>query len=148
MKRLAAALLGLALSTSVLAHGYTLGQLDVHHPWSRAMPEASPTGAAYMTLTNQGKSDDRLLAASSPRAQSAELHTHLNDHGVMRMRPVADGIALPAGQQVKLAPGGLHIMLMGLKQPLKAGDHFPLTLKFEKAGSVTVDVQVENSAPH
>ncbi|WP_280954840.1 copper chaperone PCu(A)C [Paludibacterium denitrificans] len=58
------------------------------------MPEASPTGAAYMTLTNQGKSDDRLLAASSPRAQSAELHTHLNDHGVMRMRPVADGIAL------------------------------------------------------
>ncbi|OHX13514.1 copper chaperone PCu(A)C [Chromobacterium sphagni] len=144
MKRLAAALLGLCLSGLVAAHSFQLGAIHIGHPWSRAMPAASPTGGVYLSLQNQGKTEDRLLSASTPRAESAELHTHINDNGVMRMRKVEGGVALAPGQTVKFAPGSYHVMLMGLKQPLNKGDHFPLTLKFDKAGSVTVDVVVQD----
>ena len=139
------ALLGLCLlSAGAMAHEFKLGDLKIGHPWSRAMPESSPTGGVYLLLSNRGKTADKLLSASTPRAAKAELHTHINDNGVMRMREVAGGVEVAAGQQVKFAPGSYHVMLMGLKQPLRAGDHFPLTLRFEKAGSVTVDVAVED----
>lgn len=145
MKKTLSALLGLCLlSAGALAHEFKLGDLKIGHPWSRAMPESSPTGGVYLLLSNRGKTADKLLSASTPRAAKAELHTHINDNGVMRMREVAGGVEVAAGQQVKFAPGSYHVMLMGLKQPLRAGDHFPLTLRFEKAGSVTVDVAVED----
>ncbi|QEL57409.1 copper chaperone PCu(A)C [Chromobacterium paludis] len=146
MKRFAAALLGLCLSGLAAAHSFQLGSIHIGHPWSRAMPAASATGGVYLSLENQGKAEDKLLSASTPRADSAELHTHINDNGVMRMRKVEGGVELAPGKTVKFAPGSYHVMLMGLKQPLKAGDHFPLTLKFEKAGSVTVDVVVQDGA--
>ncbi|KMN37486.1 MULTISPECIES: copper chaperone PCu(A)C [Chromobacterium] len=145
MKKTLSALLGLCLlSAGAMAHEFKLGDLKIGHPWSRAMPESSPTGGVYLLLSNRGKTADKLLSASTPRAAKAELHTHINDNGVMRMREVAGGVEVAAGQQVKFAPGSYHVMLMGLKQPLRAGDHFPLTLRFEKAGSVTVDVAVED----
>ncbi|WP_374424880.1 copper chaperone PCu(A)C [Chromobacterium sp.] len=145
MKKTLSALLGLCLlSAGAMAHEFKLGDLKIGHPWSRAMPESSPTGGVYLLLSNRGKAADKLLSASTPRAAKAELHTHINDNGVMRMREVAGGVEVAAGQQVKFAPGSYHVMLMGLKQPLRAGDHFPLTLRFEKAGSVTVDVAVED----
>ncbi len=144
--RYLALIAGLLLSFSVAAHSFKLGPLELGHPWSRAMPEASPSGAAFFSIRNTGKDADTLLSASTPRAEKAEIHTHINDNGVMRMREVTDGVAVAPGATVKFAPGGYHIMLMGLKQPLKAGDRFPLTLKFAKAGSVTVDVQVEDGA--
>ncbi|MBV8679948.1 MAG: copper chaperone PCu(A)C [Aquitalea sp.] len=146
LSRLFTLFAGLLLAATVSAHSFKLGALELGHPWSRAMPEASPTGAAYLSIKNTGKEADTLLSVSTPRADKAELHVHLNDNGVMRMRQV-ESVAVAAGAEVKFAPGGYHIMLMGLKQPLKAGDHFPLTLKFAKAGTVTVDVIVEKDAP-
>ncbi|WP_206118773.1 copper chaperone PCu(A)C [Chromobacterium fluminis] len=145
MQKTLSALLGLCLlSAGAMAHEFKLGDMKIGHPWSRAMPESSPTGGVYLSLNNRGKTADKLLSASTPRAAKAELHTHLNDNGVMRMREVAGGVAVAAGQEVKFAPGSYHVMLMGLKQPLRVGDRFPLTLRFEKAGSVTVEVVVED----
>ena len=87
---------------------------------------------------------DRVVSASSPVAERVELHETIRDGDVMRMREV-EAIELPAGQTVELKPGGLHLMLMGLKAPLKAGETVPVTLKFEKAGDVTVQLNVEGA---
>lgn len=132
----------LLLSLPAWAQDFQRGDLRVVQPWSRAMPVASANGAAYLELDNQGKQADRLLSASTPRAARAELHGHINDNGVMRMREVKGGVEIPAGGQLRFAPGGLHVMLMGLKSPLAAGERFPLTLKFERAGELTVEVAV------
>ena len=95
-------------------------------------------------LKNEGKTADRLLSAASPAAAKVELHAHINDNGVMRMREV-NAIDLAPDATVKLAPGGLHVMLLGLTEPLKKGKAVPLTLTFEKAGSVTVEVAVQGA---
>jgi periplasmic copper chaperone A len=116
------------------------GQLEVGNAWARATPGKSVTGAAYVTI--QSPTADRLVAASTPVAKKAELHTMSMSGMVMKMRPIA-GIDIPANQPVTLAPGGLHIMLEGLAKPLKPGQSFPLTLTFDKAGMRTVNVAVE-----
>jgi hypothetical protein len=116
------------------------GQLQVENAWARATPGKSETGAAYVTI--QSPTADRLVAASTPVAKEAQLHTMEMSGMVMKMRPISR-VDIPAGQPVSLAPGGMHIMLMGLKHPLKQGQSFPLTLKFEKAGTRTVNVAVE-----
>ena len=116
--------------------------MSVQKPFARATTALAKTGAAYATLVNTGKTDDRLLGGSTPVAASFELHTTLMDSGVMRMRPLKD-VAVPAGKSVSFSPGGMHFMLMGLKQPLKAGDTFPATLRFERAGAVNVTFKVE-----
>ena len=141
MKRLFALAL-LAVCATANAHDYTVGELKIVHPWARATPGAIQNGAAYMTLTNIGKQADRLVSASTEAAGITELHTHLNENGVMKMRQVND-IRVEAGSTVKLQPGGLHVMLIKLKQPLKEGDSVPLTLRFEKAGEVKVDIKVD-----
>jgi hypothetical protein len=129
---------GLALA----AGGVTAqtGQLEIEHAWARATPGKTTTGAAYLTI--RSPTADRLVAASTPAAAKAELHSMEMSGMVMKMRPVA-GVDLPAGQPVSLAPGGFHVMLIGLKKPLRAGQSFPLTLTFAKAGAHTVDVSVE-----
>jgi copper(I)-binding protein len=109
--------------------------------WARATPGAATTGAAYFTIVSPAA--DKLLAVASPIASRAEIHTHVDDNGVMRMRPMPGGLELPAMQTVELKPGGVHVMLMGLKQPLKEGDSFPLILSFEKAAPRAVTVKVE-----
>jgi copper(I)-binding protein len=113
----------------------------VEKPWARATPPAAQTGAIYFTLHNAGHSDDRLIAASTPAAKKAELHTHIMDGNIMKMRQV-EAISVPAGKDVRLAPGGYHVMLMGLNGPLKQGSEIQLTLTFEKAGKVTVTTPV------
>jgi len=115
--------------------------VEVKNAWARSTPAGAKIGAAYLTV--QSSAGDRLTGASTPAAQTAQLHTMSMEGGVMKMRQV-DGIDLPAGQPVTLKPGGYHIMLMGLGQPLKAGQSFPLTLTFAKAGSQTVNVTVQN----
>jgi len=125
-----------------LAHGYTAGDVAIGHPWSRAAP-AGRTGAAYMTLRTTGAAD-RLLSASSPVAARVELHTHVRDGDVMRMRPVAD-IPVTPGETVELKPGGLHLMLIDLTAALQPGTRVPLTLHFERAGDVTVELAVERA---
>lgn len=112
----------------------------VHEAWARATPGGTTTGAAYITVMG-GSQADALLGASTPIAAQTMVHETINDNGVMKMREVAS-LPIPAGQTVTFKPGGNHIMLMGLKHPLKAGDKFPLTLKFAKAGDITVTVTV------
>lgn len=114
----------------------------VNEPWARASAGAARTGAAYLTLSNPGADGDRLVAATTPVAGRVELHTHVRDGDVMRMRPV-EAIDIPAGAKADLKPGGLHIMLLGLKAPIRVGMRVPLTLRFEKAGSVDVELSVE-----
>lgn len=144
MKKILHLLAALTLcgTTAVFAHDFTVGSIKIDHPWSRATVAGIPNGVAYFVLENQGDADDRLLTASSPVADKVELHTHIRDGEVMRMRQVED-VPVPAGESVALEPGGLHVMLMGLKEPLEHGKKFPLTLEFEQAGSVTVDVLVQ-----
>lgn len=138
------ALLLALFALPALAHHYVFGTLYIGHPWSRAMPAMMSSGAVYLKLDNRGTSADRLLAVSTPRAASAELHQHNHDNGVMRMRAVPSGIELPPGRSIALAPGGLHIMLMGLTAPLKAGERFPLTLRFARAGKIEIEVKIED----
>lgn len=129
---------------SAQARDYTLGDLKILLPWARATPALAPAGIAYMTIVNNGASD-KLLKAASDVAKIVELHTHILDGQVMRMREV-DKIDVAGGTETQLAPGGLHVMLIGLKGPLKEGTTFPLTLTFEKAGTVTVEVAVQSVA--
>ena len=123
------------------AHDFTLGDIRIIKPWSRPLPAVARNGAAYMTLTNQGGAPDRLVAVSTPRARVAELHNHTMEGGVMKMRPV-DAIELAPGASVTLEPGGLHIMMMDLREPLVEGGAFPLTLEFEQGGRIEVEVRI------
>ena len=120
--------------------------VKVEEAWARASAGAARNGAAYLTLVNLGAAPDRLLAAASPVAEKAELHTHLLEDGVMRMRPVT-AVEVHPGTPTVLRPGGLHVMLFGLKAPLEDGQRFPLSLRFEKAGTVEVEVAVRRDAP-
>ena len=113
----------------------------IDHPWARASAGAAKAGAAYVTITAQGQ-PDKLTGASTPVAATTELHELMEHMGMMKMRPLV-GLPLAPGKPVKLTPGGHHLMLMGLKSPLKAGETFPLTLQFERAPPLTVTVTVE-----
>ncbi|MBN9526518.1 MAG: copper chaperone PCu(A)C [Alphaproteobacteria bacterium] len=137
-------LLSLSLGAFLAAPAWAQEALKIEQPWARATATSAKNGAAYVRLVNGGPAVDRLLAASSPVAARAELHTHLNEDGVMKMRQVA-AVELPPGATVAFGPSGLHIMLFGLTGPLKQGTTFPLTLTFEKAGSRTVTVTVEGA---
>lgn len=128
------------------AHEFDVGQLHIDHPWSREMPPVAPTAAAYFVIHNKGSEADRLLSASTPVAGKAELHEHVHADGVMKMQQVQN-VAVPAGDVVKFEPMGYHVMLFNLKQQAKDGERFPLTLTFEKAGSVEVEVAVQKEAP-
>lgn len=137
-----AALLGLVLAT-LSGTASAAPAVAVEGAWARSTVAGQPAGGGFLTLRNGGGAD-RLTAASSPAAASVELHEMAMDGDVMRMRQV-EGIALPAGGTVELKPGGLHLMFMGLKAPLKAGNKVPLTLRFEKAGELTVQVEVRGA---
>lgn len=130
-----------ASSIAVQAHEYKIGKIDIGHPHARATAPGQPTGAGYLKLTNGGAAD-KLLAASADVSGKVELHTMSMEGTVMRMRQV-EAIDVPTGKTVALEPGGLHIMFVGLKAPLKVGESFPMKLRFEKAGEVTVEVKVE-----
>ena len=138
MKYLAIAA-GLVVASAALAQ---TNQLEVTNAWAGATPGKAENGAAYVTI--QSPTADRLVSASTPAAKKAELHTMSMQGMVMKMRPLA-GLDIPAGQPVALKPGGEHIMLLGLKQPLREGQSFPLTLDFAKAGQRTVTVSVEKA---
>jgi periplasmic copper chaperone A len=122
------------------------GAVEVTDAWARATPGKAENSAAYLTLASP--TPDRLTGLSTPAAKSAELHMMTMEEtvagGVMRMRPLS-GVDLPAGQKIALKPGATHIMLVGLKEPLRPGQSFPLTLYFEKAGAREVTVTVEKA---
>lgn len=122
-----------------LAAGETI---EIHDAYARASNEKA--GAAFMMVQNHGDSDDRLIGAASPAAKMVQLHTHLEDaNGVMKMMHVEEGFELPAGGEVVLKRGGHHVMFMGLNDPFEQGEMIPLTLIFEKAGEVDLEVEVD-----
>ncbi|WP_421990170.1 copper chaperone PCu(A)C [Roseococcus sp.] len=119
----------------------TVGPIAVEGGWTRAAGQGAQ-GAGFFSIRNTGAQADTLVAASSPAAARVELHTSLREGDVMRMRPV-ESIPLPAGGSVALAPGGLHMMLIGLTRPLVVGQTIPVSLRFERAGQVTVNLTVQ-----
>jgi copper(I)-binding protein len=121
---------------------YKLGPLQISQPWSRATPKGAAVAGAYLKITNNGTTPDRLVGGSSPVAGRFEVHEMTMDNGVMKMRPLKGGLEIKPGESVELKPGSYHIMLLDLKQPLQKGDHIKGTLKFEKAGSLDVDYAV------
>ena len=135
--------IGALCAVGLLAHAqqFKLGGITIDHPYARATATGQSVGGGFLTIVNKG-ADDRLLSATAAVSRSVELHTMKMEGDVMRMRQV-DAIAVPAGQTVELKPGALHMMFIGLKAPLKAGDTVPVTLKFERAGEVTVQVSVQ-----
>ena len=126
---------------SGMANSFTVGDLVVEAPWARE--SVTRTGAAYMTLRNNGDQPDRLIGISSDVAASVQLHSSATRDGVMQMRAV-ETVEVPAQGEVMLEPGGLHVMLIGLKVPLEEGKRFPLTLEFGRAGKVQVMTAIED----
>lgn len=144
MARLAiAGLISLVVATAcpAMAGETRVCDITVIDPWSRATPGMARNGVAYLTIRNDGRVRDRLVAAHGETARRTGLHTHDRSGGVMRMRSVST-IAIAPGTMVKLRPGGYHIMLMGIKQPFREGMRFELTLVFENAGAIMVTVPV------
>jgi len=133
----------LLFAVAAQAHDYALKSLTIGHPFARATPPGAAVGGVFLTIRNQGKEADRLLRAASPVAGFVELHEMTMDGGVMKMRAVS-GIEVKPGATVELKPGGLHVMLEELKRPLRQGDQVPLSLTFEKAGTIDVMVYVES----
>jgi len=119
-------------------------KMMVHDAYARAATKTSTSGAAFMEVMNHTGQDDRLIAVSSSAAAKTQLHTHVEDaNGVMKMRHVEDGFAIPAGDRHLLKRGGDHVMLMGLTEPLEQGGSIPVTLTFETAGDIVVEVPVD-----
>ena len=114
--------------------------LEISSPWSRALPPTAHNGALFLTVKNQGQ-PDQLIAARSDIADTLELHTHVHENGLMKMRQVHE-MDVPAGETLELKPGGHHIMLIGLRQPLREGMHFPVELEFAKGGKFQLDAEV------
>jgi len=124
------------------AHDFTVGELQVMHPWVSPPPPGAPSVAGYLEVSNAGDTPDRLLGASAAFAERAELHESRVVDDVASMRELPDGILLPPGQTVRLSPGGMHLMFVR-PEPLDAGDRRTATLQFERAGELTVEFVVE-----
>ncbi len=139
---IAVLLLGLYLGGEAHAQSASATAVVVQQPWARATPKGAKTGAAYMTLKNNGASVDRLMSATTPVADQVQFHKETEDNGVSRMREVRN-VELAPGDKIVFKPGEMHMMLVGLKQPLIEGETLPLTLRFEKAGNIDVTLPIE-----
>ena len=131
-----------ALAGAAAAQEATAGDLTIEAPFALATLPNQPVGGGYMTIANGGAAEDRLVAVATPAAGRTEIHEMAMDGDVMRMRPLDDGLPIPAGGTVTLEPGGAHVMFMELAGPLAEGDEIDVTLTFEGAGEVTVTMPV------
>jgi periplasmic copper chaperone A len=143
LSKLALAALLIGFVVPALAQGAGNTSITVEQPWARATPTGAKTGAVYMTLTNKSGTADRLTGASSDVADKLQIHEMKVENGVMQMHEIPGGLPIPAGGSVVLKPGSYHVMLIGLKKPLTAGEKIPLTLTFEKVGNISVTVPVQ-----
>ncbi len=133
----------LAAAAAITLATPTLAEIEIAGAYARAaMPEAK-SGAAFLRISNTGTEDDRLVSASSDIAAKTELHTHIHDAGVMKMVEVEDGFVIPAGGEHALERGGDHVMFMGLGQPMNDGEVVVVTLTFEKAGDITLEIPID-----
>jgi copper(I)-binding protein len=119
------------------------GDLVITQGWSRATPGGAKVGGGYLTIENKGSAPDRLIGGSADIAGKVEVHEMTMNNGVMTMRPLDKGLTIEPGKTAKLAPGGYHLMMFDLKRALKQGDKLPVTLEFEKAGKVTISLDVQ-----
>ena len=132
------------------AHGYIKGTIEVRHPWTRATPPGAEVAAGYLEIRNTGREPDRVIGASSPAAERVEMHVTASEKGVMKMREVTSFEA-PARKRLVMRPDGTHLMIVGLRKPFVKGQRIPLTLRFERAGDVRVEMEVQpggSKKPH
>lgn len=132
----------LAASPGAAHEFHKLGDIVIEQPWSRATPVK--VGGAYMTLRNNGAAADKLVKVASPVAERVEIHETKIDGGMAMMRPVG-AVEVKGHSSVQLKPGGLHVMLMGLRRPLKEGERIKLVLTFERAGTIEIEAPVEKA---
>ena len=138
---IAAVVLAFGISGATQAQTLAANSIVVEQPWARATPPGARTGAAYLTLLNNGTTADRLLGVTTPLADKVEFHKETEENGVSRMREVPS-VEVQPGAKVTFKPGEMHMMMVGLRQPLKEGQTLPLTLQFEKAGSIPVTASI------
>ncbi len=141
--------LSLMLATLLFSAGVLAGAADavsVQDPYVRLAPPNAPATGGFMVIRNNGDKDVKLMKADNPASRVTELHNHINDNGVMRMRPVA-AIEIKSKGEAVLKPGGLHVMLIDLKAPMKEGDVVPITLTFDDGSSKQVDAKVQRPVP-
>jgi copper(I)-binding protein len=134
------------IAASVLpasSHDYVVGGLQVDHPWTTPTQAGASTGAGYVIIRNKGRELDRLMTASSDIAERVEIHETARDGGIVRMRAVM-GVEIWPGGMLEMRPNGYHVMFIGLKRQIQAGDKIKGTLEFEKAGKVDVEFEVQN----
>jgi copper(I)-binding protein len=129
-------------ATAAQATDYNVGPIQITAPWARATPKGATTGAAYMTITNTGKTPDKVTCVSSDASAQCLIHIMTMENGVMTMRPVEGGLEIKPGETVTLKPSSLHVMLMNLKHPLEQGKTVKATLKFDTAGTVDVEYPI------
>lgn len=130
--------------TDGFAHQFEMGSITITKPWTRATPGPARAGAGYLIIRNAGGVSDRLIKAESNLSKRTEIHTHVMDGGVMKMTHIEEGVEIPVNGEVAFEPGGLHIMFMGLKAPFKEGQSLPVTLHFEKAGKLEMELMVRS----
>jgi periplasmic copper chaperone A len=138
-----AALAAVLLIAPARAEELKAGDLVITQAWSRATPNGAKIAGGYLTIENKGSAPDRLIGGSGEIAGKIEVHEMAMNNGVMTMRPLDKGLTIEPGKTVKLAPGGYHLMMFDLKGQLKQGDKVPVTLEFEKAGKVTLSLDVQ-----
>lgn len=139
----ASAILTVTPPSSALADPVTAGTLSVQDAWARPSIGNAPNGIVYLTITNMGEAPDRLVGASASVAKRVGLHATKMEGGIMKMRPAAQGITVPAKGAIELKPGGFHVMLMGFTRKLVPGQNFDLTLTFERQGAVRIAVEIK-----
>ncbi len=139
-------LLATACSLAVFAQDAKIGAITIDHPWARATPGAVKNSAAFMTFDNKGAAD-KLISVTGSVAKEIQIHSMITEAGVMKMREIKS-LDIPANGKAELKPGGFHVMLIGIPDGLKEGTTFPLKLRFEKAGEVTVQVTAEKPGAH
>ncbi|MBT3070905.1 copper chaperone PCu(A)C [Rhodomicrobium sp. Az07] len=146
-KYLLVAATGFALSGIAAASetSYLQNGISIVQPWARPTAESAKAGAVYLSLGNKGQTADTLISAATPVAEKTEIHEHVEENGVLKMRAVQGGVKLAPGASAEFKPGGLHVMLLGLKQRLEEGTSFPLTLVFDKAGPFPIEVTVQRA---
>ena len=133
----------IAFATMAQAHEFKVGDLQIGHPWTRETPGGAKIAGGYLSVTNNGKEADRLIGGSFEASERLEVHEMKMEGDVMKMRPLADGIDIKPGETIKLAPGGVHLMFLDLKRPLKKDDMVKGQLQFQKAGKVDVEFKVD-----
>jgi copper(I)-binding protein len=130
------------MSVTAAAHDYSLGSLSIDHPWARATAPGAPVGGGFVSIYNGGEEPDRLIGGSVDFASEVQIHESSMNDGMMRMQHLEDGLLLPAGGTVVFRPGSYHLMFMGLQRRLVEGESEVITLEFERAGKIEVELTV------